>query len=85
MFIFADMKPEEKAVELVEKYLRIEDDTTFYWEPYYDRKYIDDEVLDHAKKCALIAVDEIIEWLSPFEGCPAHPYWQEVKNEINKL
>jgi hypothetical protein len=47
-----------------------------------------------AKQCALIAVEEIIN-SSPLE--PAHPYdyviaereamefWQEVKNEINKL
>jgi len=51
------MKASDKAKKLVEKFLRIEDDTTFYWEPYYDKPYNDDEVLPHAKKCALFCVE----------------------------
>jgi hypothetical protein len=45
-----------------------------------------------AKKCASIAVDEIIPELSPLElhplGTYTNPkieYWQEVKQEIEKL
>jgi hypothetical protein len=52
---------------------------------------------EFAKQCALIAVDEIIEatnmyqyWISnALEHIPSkivkHPYWQEVKQEIENL
>ena len=36
---------------------------------------------DKAKQCALIAVDEILKSPTPKQ----EKYWQEVKNEINKL
>ncbi len=43
----------------------------------------------HAKQCALIAVDEVIQQLTPIEKAPnnkfAFQYWQEVKNEIESL
>jgi hypothetical protein len=62
--------PEEKAKELMLK--------------YYD--LIPMNTISFAKECALIAVDEVIEgfgyisvWLSTLE------YWQEVKQEIEKL
>ena len=32
------MNPKEKAKDLIEKYLRLEDDTLFYWNGYYDRQ-----------------------------------------------
>jgi hypothetical protein len=35
---------------------------------------------DEAKQCALIAVDEIISLVGRYSN-----YWQEVKQEINKL
>lgn len=54
------MTPKDKAKELIHKYLRVEDGTYFYWEPYYDTQYTDEEVLDHAKKCALITTKEVI-------------------------
>ena len=42
-----------------------------------------------AKKCALIAVDEIIKQLTPIEKTPnnksAFQYWEEVKQEIELL
>jgi len=42
-----------------------------------------------AKQCALIAVDEIIKQLVPIERAPnnksAFQYWEEVKQEIEKL
>ncbi len=70
------MTPKEKAEELVLKYLRIEN-TNEWWSKV------------PAKQCALIVVDEIInnsiEWL----GCKYQDeeikYWQEVKQEIEKL
>ena len=87
------MEAKNKAKELINKYLRIEDDTTFYWESYSDRRYIDDEVFNHAKKCALVAVEEILEsqpsyryWDTHDDETPnAITFWNEVKDELNKL
>ncbi len=63
------MTPREKAVELVHKF-GMENQ-------YYER----------AKQCALIAVDEILNvtaglnsWIGGFQS-----YWEEVKQEIEKL
>ena len=45
----------------------------------------------YTKQCALIAVDEILEYNSIFNYklspliSETRRYWQEVKNEINKL
>ena len=73
------MTPKEKAIELYNK--------------MYDYSLFEEE----AKRCALIAVDEIIEATNMYqyginnalEHIPAkivkHPYWQEVKQEIEKL
>jgi len=67
------MTPKEKAKELVKKYLQI-----------YDGRVL------QAKKCALIAVDEIIRanpHSNPFNTniYSTMDYWQEVKQEIEKL
>jgi hypothetical protein len=64
------MTPKEKARELLDKY-------------YNDRYYI---TLAQAKQCALIAVDEAIEesYLVDKTYC-RQEYWQEVKQEIEKL
>ena len=67
------MTPKEKAIELVNKYLRI-----------YDGRVI------QGKQCALIAVDLHLEKLSKmkliFSDRELHyKYWQEVKQEIEKL
>jgi hypothetical protein len=67
----------EKAKELRDKYLNVR------W----------DIGTGYAKQCALIAVDEIIEelkFLKDTEDCnedvfDGYHYWQEVKNEIEKL
>ena len=77
------MTPKEKAKDLVDKYLDI------------DSKY---EYLSYsmAKQCALIAVDEILEWpqvhdlqklcdySDEFYVRPSR-YWTEVKQEIEQL
>lgn len=75
-----DMKTKEKAEKLVNKYLDIEDT--------YD--YISYSM---AKKCALIAIDEIINTLTDVmwinnehtELAVKTKYWYEIKQEIEKL
>ena len=66
------MTPKQKAKELVNKYLQI-----------YDGRVI------QAKQCALIAVDEILNTLYsiPFGNALDNEliYWEEVKQEIEKL
>jgi hypothetical protein len=67
------MTPKEKAKELVYKF----DDTIEFSTPQR-----------FAKKCALITVDEIlntIEYSSQADELSKISYWEEVKNEINKL
>lgn len=63
------MTPKEKAKELVNK----------YWITDFD---IYEE---ECKKCALIAVDEILNAINPFGQMLGKEYWQEVKQEIEKL
>ena len=73
------MTPIEKAAKLTSYYL----------------PFCNDNLTD-AKQCALIAVDEIIKitwkkesWYSPRGGYEERylldPYWEEVKQEIEKL
>ena len=64
------MTPKEKALELYNK--------------MYDYSLFEEE----AKRCALIAVDEIlnnIDFTSMINGTDDYNYWQEVKQEIEKL
>ena len=67
------MTPKEKAKELVNKFLQI-----------YDGR------VPQAKQCALICVDEVLENITE-EVMTYKPfmmntdYWQEVKEEMNKL
>jgi len=74
------MTPKEKAEELVGKYVSLTDGWVYgikNWE--------------HKKKCALIAVDEMLEELDHLAfddfdyGTSKMMYWIEVKNEINNL
>ena len=84
--------PQEKAIELVSAYARIDG--------YVDS--IDLSKCEFEKKCALIAVDEVIKnTIITYEDCFNHDhweggydtkasreavtYWQEVKQEIEKL
>jgi hypothetical protein len=73
------MTPEEKAKELVNKF--ISHTRVFHevlgWEDY----------IDSAKQCALIAVDEILNHHQQEQGLYRIDkyYWQEVKKEIENL
>jgi hypothetical protein len=63
------MIPKLKAKELVDKFSNV---------PLLDSY--------EAKQCALIAVDEIIFVVSKYNDTQAEvSYWQEVKQEIEKL
>ena len=64
------MTPKEKAKELVNK---------FY--PNVQWKLGQEDCLDRAKRCALIAVDEILQHCYEV----IKPFWNEVKQEIEKL
>ena len=66
------MTPQEKAKELVFKF----DDTMEFSTPQR-----------FAKKCALVAVDEILKDKEIIDGMRVinDPYWQQVKQELEKL
>ena len=80
------MTPKDKALELYNKYEQLGRDFT---------RGV--SMKEFAKQCALIAVDEIIEATNMYqygisnalEHIPSkivkHPYWQEVKQEIENL
>ena len=79
------MTPKEKATELVAKFTRIEDDTTFYWEPYYDTRYSDEEVLPHAVKCSIVVCDELIEQSKDANYGGFLLFWEAVKTELQSF
>ena len=72
------MTPKEKADELVKKIYKVMSDS------------VSDITLYFAKQCALIAVDELINCSISYDNYNATwasqvKYWQEVKQEIEKL
>ena len=73
------MTPKEKANELIEEYLSLNDN--------FNKPIVTDE--QDAVKCAIVAVDEIIENLHWLEDSinfdKAVTYWQSVKKELEKL
>ena len=72
------MTPKEKAKELISKY---------NFEHLGDR-YILHQTVDESKRCALIAVDEMLDFRNGLyinEGSLAHKYLLDIKQEIEKL
>jgi hypothetical protein len=72
------MTPKEKAKELVSK---------FNFE-HTGQTYILHQTVDESKRCALIAVDEMIDIRNGLyinEGSIAHQWLLDVKHEIEKL
>lgn len=63
------MTPKEKAIELIEKYKLLD--------------YNSNLSIEKSKKCSLIVVDEILD-LDSGDSIDKN-YWQEVKQEIQKL
>jgi hypothetical protein len=69
------MTPKEKAEEFIEKFVRYTPAEEEFEYPY-------------AKQCALIAVDEILNLIGQYSIEPFIfdiDYWEEVKQEIEKL
>jgi hypothetical protein len=70
------MTPKEKAKELVDK----------YWIYLRAGLLYDEEAKEDARHCALIAVDELLKVASFYNDSQAEvTYWEEVKEEIEKL
>lgn len=77
------MTPKEKAEELVDKFIP-------YTEKFHESNPGNGWEIDvqAAKKCALIAVDEILNVIAgiyDYDFEVLKPYWEEVKQEITKL
>lgn len=74
------MTPKEKAKELIYKF-SIKDDLG--WFVYSPKPFT------YAKQCALISIDEILEYLTSSidiqVSVMAIDYWQKVKTEIENL
>jgi hypothetical protein len=72
------MTPKEKAEELF---------STYRYALSMPNAPLGEHKDDIAKKCALIAVNEILEDREEIDGMMVinDPYWQEVKQEIEKL
>lgn len=76
--------PKEKAKELVDKFMPYADGV--------DRQEDHDQIEEHlenAKQCAILAVNEILNWVPQFEYGQGektttleYDYFQEVKQEI---
>lgn len=89
------MKPKEKAIQLVEKYYKIQDSEDLGNEQlnkdmeslYKERgEEIEPYWRQLAKSSALIALDEVLDSLKfQFPDSKYLEQWQEVKEEINKL
>ena len=76
------MTPKEKAKELLDE-MSIQ---TYSYQPYAGAHYNIEEIgYEAGKKCALIAVDEIINYLEVDGFSTQIKYWLEVKQEIEKL
>ena len=75
------MTPKEKAQELVDKFMTIDSDSEMF-DGFKMKQF-------YAQRCALIAVDEVLndDWFIPnLEDLLARKeYWEEVKQEINNL
>jgi hypothetical protein len=74
------MKAQEKAKELFNKY-----ESTIILNSWCDENTTEDEINSLIKRCALIAVDELI-YETQFEVPNIRQkYWINVKQEIEKL
>jgi hypothetical protein len=73
------MTPKEKAIELIDKFNQFTIKQLMYHKNGKTKEYYGD-----AKQCALIAVDEILNNIIDDDKQILN-YWQQVKQEIEKL
>jgi hypothetical protein len=78
------MKPEDKAKELVDKFLDLDNYNNLNLDLFCDECGMS---TDAAKQCALIAVDEILDAsMLYFDDLNSYVnFWQQVKQEIQNL
>ena len=81
------MTPKEKASNLVDKFLDLDNYNNLNLDLFCDECGMSNEA---AKICALIAVDEMINFFinlsnEGFTFYSSIEYWQEIKTEIEKL
>jgi hypothetical protein len=80
------MTPKEKAEELIKRFNKVE--IFINIEPSNIETDLKNVDCDASKQCALIAVDEIINSIVIFDLTAAEnqfTYWEQVKQEIEKL
>jgi len=70
------MTPKEKAEELVSKYITNQNS-------WYLENLVDGLRIAHAKQCAILAVNEILNWDVKHNG--NIEYYEEVKHEIENI
>ncbi len=68
------MTPKEKAEQLINAFI-----------PQVRWKMGQEDVMQRAKECAFIAVDEIRQLMNKMRSFENAVYWKEVKHEIEKL
>ncbi len=75
------MTAKEKAEELVNKFY-----CDIYWVFGNPKVLYESKSIEAAKRCALIAVDEIIESITHiYETYEYRDYWLQVKKEIEEM
>jgi hypothetical protein len=76
------MTPRKKATELFNKY-----ESTIVLNSWCDENTTEDEINSLIKRCALIAVDDIIDAIkiNNYSRVDKYEYWLEVKHEIENL
>ena len=78
------MNPKEKALELIEQFK--DKVNPYIGSGMLSNTHDDDTILWQSKRCALVAVDEVLNEENHFIQTDAHLlYWEEVKQEIKNL
>jgi hypothetical protein len=78
------MTPKEKTLELIEQFK--DKVNPYIGSGMISNTHDDDTILWQSKRCALVAVDEVLNKENHFIQTDAHLlYWEEVKQEIKNL
>lgn len=87
--LYNGMTAKEKAEELVDKLYQTTPNETWF-NPPLGSVSMEYKAWSQAKECALVAVDQMIEWVGDHTYMlgnkeRGYHFWREVKEEINKL